>query len=343
MQHIRDSYQLLQEMFDNKMRTVSPEVREKSKSCSPYPAAKHPANDKNLIKDSQYSDVNECNAENVFDAGVIDELFPDFSVSVLKFQDAIESFSEAIFKDVLEESYNDQLSKVDEKNHGQDHAGAIVHRKFCELGEPIYHKIDHREQEAFEKPIEEPIVEEFVSRLEANHNDIENVLINSEPKPATPEALIQNFESSLVLMEQDSPCLSERIPPLETLCFQQRVAVVEDLFEPESVEQSGHQTPLVPIGPDLSISLQVEHRLESLASKILEDSKSEAVSNNKLPQLQSFGIPEICITNDSTDCSSPLTQTNNIPSEPTWVSIPIIRGNSMPEHTSNQVKTTNVL
>ena len=320
------------------MRTVSPEVREKSKSCSPYPAAKRLANDKN--KDSKSSGINEDdvnNKENIFDSGVIDELFPDFSVSVLKFQDAIESFSQAIFKDALEESYNDQLTKKGDGNQGQDHAGAAVHKKFHELGGPTVENVDTREQEV----VEEQMVEAFVSKLEANHNDIENVLRNNEPVTATPEELIQNFENSLVLIEQDSPCLSDRIPPLETLCFQQRVTVVEELFESESAQQVGNETSTVPIRHDISLSPQVKHKLDSLANQILEDSKSEAVSSKsseRSPQPQSYGIPEICITNESADCPSPLPQAANTSSEPTWVSIPIIRGNSMPEHTSSQVK-----
>lgn len=345
-QLIRDSYQMLQEMLESKMASA---LKEKSKSCSPYPTKKVQSTDS--VPDNNTELDPELNNE--------ENLFPDFSVSVMKFQDAIESFSHAIFQDVLEDSYNDNqiLSSDKAMDNNHDHAGASAHNRYKELVGPSMiteTSVDKLEAEV----VEEPIVEKFASQLQANHDAIENILNSIDPVvidadndnrvPVIEEAFIaENTNLTKTPSSNDinnSFCLTPKMEhKLDNLAHQILVDTKSELCQPKSnhdvIEDILNSIDPVVMKAENEFRIPVNSR--SLAQQILEESKSElgCISNVEEVKKETVNatqvIPEICITNDSADCKTPTS--NGSSKEPTWISIPIIRGHSMPEQTNSQV------
>jgi len=202
---IKQSYDLLQELFDSKMAAVSPAV--KDKSVSPFRIKKKSmiiedvkpeASHSNLSPDFQPKQTFEDseNTEGDFETGAINDFLTDFSVSVLKFQDAIESFSDAIFNNDMEDGSQDN----EEVDNTKSNADASIHHRFKELkgneggysqtsGEAITERIE---------VVEEPIVEQFVSKLESDQEVIESILNSIEPTKEVVEEDIIVVEQPLV-------------------------------------------------------------------------------------------------------------------------------------------------
>ena len=340
---------MLQEMLESKMASA---LKEKSKSCSPYPTKKVQSTDS--VPDHNIELDPELNTE--------ENLFPDFSVSVMKFQDAIESFSHAVFEDVLEDSYTEDqiLSSGKVIGNTHDHAGAFVHNKYKELVEPsLITETSVDQLEA--KEVEEPIVEKFASQLQANHDAIENILNSIDPVVINTDndyrvpVIEEVFLAETANLTQtpcgkdinNTFCLTPKMEhKLDNLAQQILVDTKSELSQPKSnhdvIEDILNSIDPVVMKAENEFRIPVNSR--SLAQQILEESKSElgCISNVKEVKKETVNatqiIPEICITNESADCQTP--NSNESSKEPTWISIPIIRGHSMPEQTTSQVSFT---
>ena len=337
---------MLQEMLESKMASA---LKEKSKSCSPYPTKKVQSTDS--VPDHNIELDPELNTE--------ENLFPDFSVSVMKFQDAIESFSHAVFEDVLEDSYteNQILSSGKVIDNTHDHAGAFVHNRYKELVGPSMiteTSVDKLEAEV----VEEPIVEKFASQLQANHDAIENILNSIDPVVINTDndyrvpVIEEVFLAETANLTQtpcgkdinNTLCLTPKMEhKLDNLAQQILVDTKSELSQPKSnhdvIEDILNSIDPVVMKAENEFRIPVNSR--SLAQQILEESKSElgCISNVEEVKKETVNatqiIPEICITNESADCQTP--NSNESSKEPTWISIPIIRGHSMPEQTTSQV------
>eukprot|EP00088_Acartia_fossae_P005594 TRINITY_DN12524_c0_g1_i2.p1 TRINITY_DN12524_c0_g1~~TRINITY_DN12524_c0_g1_i2.p1 ORF type:complete len:812 (+),score=161.93 TRINITY_DN12524_c0_g1_i2:98-2533(+) len=386
-QNIRKSYHLLQELFDSKMANVSAEVRDKSKSLSPFPNAdKNPEKQKETLPDEDVK-IGTNDNESILDPGAITNLFPDFSVSVLKFQDAIESFSQAVFTDVLEDSYESSsytkspksAALEEKKDINEDHLGATKHNKFHELKETCEPKYVATNREHVEV-IEEPIVEQFVSQLHEDHEVIESILnsiddsheSNDEHDVCIDDAAIrERCESRLegaLLMEKEKE-LSPKSDDNEYLTDKSKLLPkpsaqslnnfegIEEAFTCQDAmllsmadESTSNEEPLTSdiTSPNMEalVSPQLEHKIDHMANKIIEDSKSELYNNNQTQEVEmdmnddskcQQSIPEICISEDIREDEPAEEVAKEEKSEPTWISIPIIRGHSMPENVGTQI------